>query len=1575
VKYGSWVRTTAVAALVTMLPLSAVGATITVAEISPGVGAVVVAADGLCSLREAIINANNDAATHADCAAGSGADTIVLPAGATFTLMDAAVDDATWGASGLPHITSTITIEGSVATIERSSGLICDLNDARTNDEFRIFFVDNGANLTLDEVTVTNGCADGAGDARSGAGIYNRGTLTVRGSTLSEHQAVDGGGGIFGNGTTLVESSTLSGNSGGNFGGGIEANNATVTIRNSTLSGNAAVNGGGVFSSGATVTLEQVTLAANTGTGIFNFSGTVNAKNVILSGSSCAEHIFPAHTWNASGANFDSGTSCATLFGTNFTSDATLNLGPLAGNGGPTMTHALLSGSQAIDAVPDGQCTPFGGGTAFTTDQRGIARPQDGDGDATATCDAGAYEFLPASAAATIHVDEIAPGSGIGVVVIDANDGLCSLREAIDNANDTSTGLVHPDCPAGFPGGADTIVLPGNATFTLMDAAVVDATWGASGLPHITSTITIEGNGSTIERSSGLICDLNDARTTGEFRIFFVDDGGDDDLTLEDVTVTNGCADGTGVERHGAGILNLGTLTVRGSTLSGHQSRSFGGGIFTLGTTLVESSTMSGNSAAQGGGIEANGGTATIRNSTLSGNAASNGGGVTIGFATVTLEHVTFAANTGLGGGILNDGGTVNAKNVILSDSGCVDLFFGATWNASGANFDSGTSCATLFGTNFTSDATLNLGPLAGNGGPTMTHALQSNSQAIDAVPDGQCTPFGGGTAFTIDQRGETRALDVSGNATALCDAGAFEVAPLSIDDVIQTEGAGGSSTFTFTVSRGIATLGDATVQVDTADGTAIAGSDYTAIAAQTATIPDGATSTTVDVTVIGDTVYELDEAFTVNLSNATNGVLTDATGLGTITNDDAPPSFSIDDVTVAEGDAGTTAFTFTIAKTGATEVTATVDVATADGTATVAGGDYTAVTLTTLTFLPGDTTKTVTVDVHGDQVVESDETFTVDLSNPTHATITKPQGLGTILNDDTAGVTVDPTAGLITTEADGSDTFTIVLASQPTADVVIGLSSSDPTEGTVSPESVTFTSANWNVAQTITVTGVDDLVDDGDQLYTIITSATSSADPAWHGLGVDDVSVTNIDDDTAGVVVTPTAGLTTTEAGATASFTIVLTSEPTADVAIDLSSSNPNEGLPSPTSLTFTAANWSVARTVTVTGIDDFVADGDQAYTIITSNAISADPNYGGMAVADVSVTNLDDDTPGIAVTPTAGLVTTEAGGSDTFTIVLTSQPAANVVIGLSSSDTTEGTVSPSSVSFTSANWNVAQMMTVTGVDDDDIDGDVAYVIVTAPAVSTDANYNGIDPADVSVVNLDDEADSDGDGVPDPLDNCPLAFNPDQTDTDGDGIGDVCDDDLDGDGVPNALEDAGPNGGDGNGDGIPDSMQPNVASLPAATGAGYLTLVSSCTLLDVNVTTEEAFEDDPVYLYPFGLIGFRAPCTNATFSLYVHAESIYPLTYRKFGPNPPGSTNLEWYTLPDAVVGTAIIGGVEVPRIDFVLTDGELGDDTGVDGMIVDAGGPAVEIAAIPIFGPFGLMITILMLAMAGAFVIRRGS
>lgn len=222
--------------------------------------------------------------------------------------------------------------------------------------------------------------------------------------------------------------------------------------------------------------------------------------------------------------------------------------------------------------------------------------------------------------------------------------------------------------------------------------------------------------------------------------------------------------------------------------------------------------------------------------------------------------------------------------------------------------------------------------------------------------------------------------------------------------------------------------------------------------------------------------------------------------------------------------------------------------------------------------------------------------------------------------------------------------------------------------------------------------------------------------------------------------VSTPTPSSTTTEAGGSVSFTVVLGAAPTANVSVTVVSSDTSEGTVGTSELVFTPTNWNVSQTVTVTGVDDAVDDGNVGYTILLGAAVSDDPRYSGIDPADVNLTNQDNDTAGITVANLSGTATTEDGESVSFTIRLDSEPTTNVTIPVSSSDTTEGVVSLSSLVFTPTNWNVTQSVTVTGVDDAIYDGDISYTIVLGAATSGDALYNGRNPADVSLVNLDND-------------------------------------------------------------------------------------------------------------------------------------------------------------------------------------------------------------------------------------------
>ncbi|MEY4565781.1 MAG: hypothetical protein RLY14_751, partial [Planctomycetota bacterium] len=237
-----------------------------------------------------------------------------------------------------------------------------------------------------------------------------------------------------------------------------------------------------------------------------------------------------------------------------------------------------------------------------------------------------------------------------------------------------------------------------------------------------------------------------------------------------------------------------------------------------------------------------------------------------------------------------------------------------------------------------------------------------------------------------------------------------------------------------------------------------------------------------------------------LNTSTLTNVALTAVSGL------------SISDVTQTEGNNGANNFIFNVNLSVAASTTVTVDYATAPGTAT-AVTDFTAIS-GTLTFLPGETSKTLSVVVNGDRISETNESFFVNLSNAVNATTVDGQGLGTIQNDDVAGVTVGNLSGSATTESGGTVTFTVVLNSEPLAEVSIPVQSSNTAEGTVSTTQLTFTAADWNVAQIVTVTGVDDTAYDGNATYSVLIGTITSPDSAYNGLNPADITLTNTDND-----------------------------------------------------------------------------------------------------------------------------------------------------------------------------------------------------------------------------------------------------------------------------------------------------------------------------------------------------------------------------------------------------------------------------------------------------------------------------
>jgi hypothetical protein len=400
-----------------------------------------------------------------------------------------------------------------------------------------------------------------------------------------------------------------------------------------------------------------------------------------------------------------------------------------------------------------------------------------------------------------------------------------------------------------------------------------------------------------------------------------------------------------------------------------------------------------------------------------------------------------------------------------------------------------------------------------------------------------------------------------------------------------------------------------------------------------------------------------------------------------------------------------------------------------------------------TITFTTSNYAAPQTVTVTGvdDAVADGDTIFSIIFepivsSDAAYASISVPPISAVNIDNDTKGITVSKTS-LTTTEAGGSDSFTIRLNSQPTSSVQISMVSSNTNEGTVSPATINFTTSNYAAPQTVTVTGVDDAIDDGNVNYSIMFDPVASSDPDYAAISVNSISVLNMDNDNAGIIVSKSSIVTTeaNDGAPDATFTVALNSQPKSNVIITITSSNINEGvITTGSSLTFTPSNYS-AKTVGVTGVDDYFDDGNVSYEVAL-NVSSSDAAYNNYGITPVSATNVDNDDAGIILSPsdtgTNRLLTDEEGRTAFFTVRLKSQPKIGSTVTLTvtpSNPLQGGTVNKSSIVFNDGDanpdndWNDPISVIITGTDND-VSGYIDYQI-NFYSSSTDSDYNKPSP------------------------------------------------------------------------------------------------------------------------------------------------------------------------------------------------------------------------------------------------------
>jgi hypothetical protein len=600
----------------------------------------------------------------------------------------------------------------------------------------------------------------------------------------------------------------------------------------------------------------------------------------------------------------------------------------------------------------------------------------------------------------------------------------------------------------------------------------------------------------------------------------------------------------------------------------------------------------------------------------------------------------------------------------------------------------------------------------------------------IDVTVTGD-TKHEAGEIFTVDLSGAVNAsiTDNQGVGTITNDD---QVPDISVDDQVGAEGnSPGTTTLTFNVT--LSNPSDQTVTVDytTNDGSATTADGDYAAASGTVTFTPGQTAHPVDVTVNGDLTHESDETFTVDLSNASNAGVADASGQGTITNDDQVPDISVDDQSVTEGNTGTSTVTFNVTLSNPSDQTVTVDYSTNDGTATTADGDYDAAA-DTVSFDPGQTAQTVDVTVNGDLTHESDETFTVDLSNESNGNVLDGSGAGTITNDDQVpDISIDDQS---VTEGDGGTstvTFNVTLSNPSDQTVTVDYSTNDGTattaDGDYDAAADTVSFDPGQTAQTVDVTVNGDLTHESDESFTVDLSSPSNGNVlVGSGTG------TILDDDASPTISAADASVTEGNVGdTTLSFDVTLSAVSAGTVTVDYNTTDGSatvaNGDYDAASDTLTFDPGETTKTVDVTVHGDTTYETNEGLTLDLSNA-------NGATIADDSgtgtITN-DDAAP----TFTIGDVSVAEGATGITSLTFTVTKSGATQLGSSVHYATDGGTGTAGVDYAG---NSGTLSFAAGATSEPVtvlvNGDKVFepnetvdVVLSAPTEATIADATGV--------------------------------------------------------------------------------------------------------------------------------------------------------------------------------------------------------------------------------------------------------
>jgi hypothetical protein len=505
--------------------------------------------------------------------------------------------------------------------------------------------------------------------------------------------------------------------------------------------------------------------------------------------------------------------------------------------------------------------------------------------------------------------------------------------------------------------------------------------------------------------------------------------------------------------------------------------------------------------------------------------------------------------------------------------------------------------------------------------------------------------------SFTVNLSGATNAIIAKNQGLGTINND-DPLATLSIDDRSVTEGDIGTVNTVFTVSLSPASGQTVTVNYATADGTATAGNDYLAVNSTTLTFNPGVTSLPISVPVIGDAMNEANETFFVNLSDATNANIADNQGQGTITNDDALPTLSINDhVSVTEGNSGTVNAVFTVTLSPASGQTVTVNYATADGTAT-AGIDYQAGS-STLIFNPGVTSLPVNVQVTGDTLNEANETFFVNLSGATNATIDRSQGVGTINDDDSLVLNISDVSMAEGNSGTVNVVFTVSLSLASAQTVTVNYATADGTAaaGTdyqaISSTMLTFNPGETSKLVSVVVTG--DTLNEANETFSVnLSSATNATIADSEGVG------TIVNDDPPGALTISDVSQAEGNTGTTSfKFTVSLSPASGQTVAVTYATENgtatAGDDYQAISSTTFTFSPGEISKLVTVIVSGDTLNEAHETFFVNLTDAQNA------MIVDSHGVGTIINDDPNSPGTWTISGKITDAGNNPLPNVAVT--------------------------------------------------------------------------------------------------------------------------------------------------------------------------------------------------------------------------------------------------------------------------------------------------------------------------------